>query len=85
MPLTIRLTRTGKKKCPRYRVVATDSRNPRDGRYLEILGSYDPTKAADEAQIDMEAVRRWVDKGAQLSPTVRTLIRSRKVEEAAAE
>jgi small subunit ribosomal protein S16 len=85
MPLTIRLTRTGTKKRPRYRVVATDSRNPRDGRYLEILGSYDPTKDAAEAKLDLEALRRWIDKGAQVTPTVKTLLRKRGAEQVAAE
>jgi len=85
MPLTIRLTRTGTKKRPYYRVVATDSRNPRDGRYIEILGSYDPTKDAAEAKLDMAAVKRWIDKGAQVTPTVKTLLQKQKVQEAAAE
>ena len=85
MPLTIRLTRTGTTKRPRYRIVATDSRNPRDGRYIEILGSYDPTKDAAEAKLDMEAVNRWIEKGAQVSPTVKTLLKKQKVEAPAAE
>ncbi|MDP3939961.1 MAG: 30S ribosomal protein S16 [Deltaproteobacteria bacterium] len=85
MPLTIRLTRTGTKKRPRYRVVATDSRNPRDGRYIEILGSYDPTKDAAEATLDLAAVQRWIDKGAQVTPTVKTLMQKQKVEAPSAE
>ena len=75
MPVTIRLTRRGAKKNPHYRLVAADSRDSRDGRFLEILGSYDPTKDPKEASLDGEAVRKWISRGATLSPTVRSLLK----------
>jgi small subunit ribosomal protein S16 len=75
MAVKIRLTRTGGKKNPHYRLVATDSRNPRDGRFIEILGSYDPTKDAGEAKVNVEAVRKWLSRGAEVSPTVNSLLR----------
>jgi small subunit ribosomal protein S16 len=74
MAVTIRMTRTGGKKEPHYRLVAVDSRSPRDGKFLEILGSYDPTKDAKEARIKAEAVQKWLSRGAQVSPTVRSLL-----------
>lgn len=75
MPVTIRLTRKGAKKRPHYRLVAADSRNPRDGRFLEILGSYDPAKDAKEAKLNGEAVRKWLSRGATVSPTVKSLLK----------
>ncbi|MCP4004621.1 MAG: 30S ribosomal protein S16 [bacterium] len=80
----VRLYRTGAKKRPSYRIVAIDSRKKRQGRVLELLGTYDPIK--DSAVVlRQEALDRWIGKGAQLSDTVASLIRRKKREEAAAE
>jgi len=71
----IRLTRLGAKKRPFYRVIATDSRSPRDGRFLEQLGYYDPMKTPHEVKLDLERVDHWLSVGAQPSDTVGRLIK----------
>ena len=70
----LRLQRYGKNKAPFYRVVATDSRNPRDGRFIEIIGTYHPI-AAEEAQlkINEELALKWLKNGAQPTDTVKSL------------
>ena len=70
----LRLQRYGKNKAPFYRVVATDSRNPRDGRFIEIIGTYHPI-AAEEAQIKIneELALKWLKNGAQPTDTVKSL------------
>jgi small subunit ribosomal protein S16 len=75
MPVKIRLTRKGTKKRPFYRIIATDSESPRDGKFLEVLGYYDPFKDQDQAQIDKDRVEKWVKKGAKISETVSSLLR----------
>ena len=75
MPVKIRLARFGAKKKPFYRIVATDSRSPRDGRFLEILGTYDPRNKAGGLNLDLEAIQGWLTKGAEVTETVRKLIR----------
>ncbi|MFQ5717028.1 MAG: 30S ribosomal protein S16 [Nitrospinales bacterium] len=75
MAVVIRLTRRGAKKRPFYRVVATDSRNPRDGRFIEILGTYDPLKETDGIKIDSEKTLGWISNGAKPSKTVAALIK----------
>ena len=72
----IRLTRSGSKKRPFYRIVAADSRSPRDGKFLEILGYYDPRKKPHVLEVDRERVQDWVNKGAQTSERVEKLISS---------
>ena len=72
--LTIRLTRVGSKKRPRYRVVAIESGVSRDGRFLELLGHYNPGAEPEVLNVDYERVSYWTSKGARLSDTVRTLI-----------
>ncbi len=75
----LRLTRKGAKKKPFYRVVASDSRAPRDGRFIEQLGYYDPMKAPKVIKLDLERVDYWISKGAQPTDTVASLIeRARK-------
>lgn len=74
MPVTIRLRRTGTTKRPAYRVVVTDSRSPRDGRFIEILGHYSPLTEPPTVSIDRAKVEAWIKKGAQPSNTVRRLI-----------
>jgi small subunit ribosomal protein S16 len=75
----IRLTRGGAKKRPHYRIVAIDERSQRDGRPLEFLGTYTPTSDPEKFDIKVDRFDAWVVKGAQPSPTVRSLIkRARK-------
>ena len=80
----IRLTRAGAKKRPYYRIVAIDDRRQRDGRPLEFLGTYDPKTEPERVVIRSEAVDAWVKKGAQLSPTVKSLMRRARRQQAAA-
>jgi len=74
----IRLSRIGKKKHPFYRVVVTEKTRPRNGRFVEIVGTYDPQKKPATVQIDKERVEYWLGKGAQPSDTVRSLLRNPK-------
>ena len=75
MAVRIRLTRVGATKRPSYRVVAIDSRKPRDGRSLEILGYYDPLTDPATVQIDSDKLNAWIAKGAKPSDTVGKLMR----------
>jgi len=79
----IRLTRRGAKKRPFYRIVAIDERKQRDGRPLEFLGTYDPIPNPERLDIKVEKLESWLAKGAQMSPTVRTLLK-REAKRAAA-
>lgn len=74
MAVRLRLTRRGKKKQPTYRVVAADSRSPRDGRFIEIIGFYDPREEPSEIRIDNEKAVKWLRVGAQPSERVRKLL-----------
>ena len=74
MAVTIRLRRMGTTKRPAYRVVVADSRSPRDGRFLEVLGHYSPLTEPPTVAIDRAKVEAWIKKGAQPSNTVRRLI-----------
>ncbi len=76
--LTIRLSRIGKKKKPFYRVVVTESSRPRDGRFVEIVGTYDPLKKAEGVKLNAERIKHWISRGAQPSDTVRSFIRRQK-------
>ena len=73
MAVKIRLTRMGAKKKPFYRIVVADSRSPRDGRFIEILGNYDSTKEPAVINVDEEKAIDWMSKGAQPTDTVRSL------------
>lgn len=75
MAVHLRLTRAGRHKRPFYRVVAADSRKPRDGRYLEILGTYDTLKDPPLAELKPDRIHYWLSQGAQPSVTVRTVLR----------
>ncbi|MCL2592803.1 MAG: 30S ribosomal protein S16 [Defluviitaleaceae bacterium] len=75
MAVKIRLKRMGAKKAPFYRVVVADSRTPRDGKAIEEIGYYDPTKNPAEVKIDIEAAKKWLLNGAQPSDTVRDLLK----------
>ena len=74
MAVRIRLTRTGKKKQPTYRVVVADQRAPRDGRYIEQIGRYDPRPDPSVVEIDKERASYWLQHGAQPSDSVRKLL-----------
>jgi small subunit ribosomal protein S16 len=76
--LMIRLARFGKKKHPFYRMVVTEKTRPRNGRFVEIVGTYDPQKKPALVEMDSERVQYWLSKGAQPSDTVRSLIRKPK-------
>jgi small subunit ribosomal protein S16 len=76
--LTIRLARIGKKKHPYYRVVVTEKTRPRNGRFVEIVGTYNPQTNPAAVRLDSERVKYWIAKGAQPSDTVRSLIRNPK-------
>ena len=69
----IRLTRTGKKKAPSYRVIVADNRYPRDGRFIEEIGFYDPTADPSVVKIDTEKAKEWIAKGAKPTDTVAKL------------
>ena len=73
MAVKIRLNRLGAKKNPYYRIVVADSRAPRDGRFIEILGNYDPSKTPALVNVDEEKVLAWMSKGAKPTDTVRSL------------
>ena len=73
--LRIRLTRRGSKKDPHYRVVVTERSNPRDGRFNEIVGYYNPAMEPVRLHLELDRIDYWLQKGAQPSETVRTLIR----------
>ena len=75
MAVTIRLTRAGSKKVPFYRVVAADRRSPRDGRFIEQLGVYDPLRNPVEFRVDEQRLKHWLDNGALPSQTVGELMR----------
>lgn len=74
MAVKIRLMRLGAKKNPFYRVVVADSRSPRDGRFLDIIGTYDATKEPAVVEINEEKAMDWMNKGAQPTDTMRSLL-----------
>ncbi|MBQ4226283.1 MAG: 30S ribosomal protein S16 [Oscillospiraceae bacterium] len=74
MAVKIRLRRIGAKKAPFYRVVVADSRSPRDGRFIEEIGYFDPTKQPAVVKIDVEKAKQWIANGAQPTETVKSLI-----------
>ena len=74
----IRLRREGAKKQPSFRIVAADRESPRDGKFLEILGTFDPLKETDNFKVDLEKADSWIKKGAQPSRTVAALLKKAK-------
>ncbi len=74
MAVKIRLTRLGDKKTPFYRVVVADSRNARDGKYIEQIGTYNPLKNPAEIKIDADLAKKWISNGAQPTETAKTLL-----------
>jgi small subunit ribosomal protein S16 len=77
--LAIRLARYGKKKMPSYRVVVIDKRRPRNGRFVEIVGTYDPLKKPAQVNLKAERIRYWLGCGAQPSDTVRSFLEGQKI------
>ena len=75
MAVKIRLKRMGQKKAPFYRIVVADSRYPRDGRFIEEVGYYDPTKEPSVITVDKEKVEKWIASGAQPTDTVKALLK----------
>ncbi len=71
----IRLRRMGAKKAPYYRIVVADSRSPRDGRFIEEIGTYDPLSEANPLRVDLERAKYWIANGAQPTDTVRGLLK----------
>ena len=70
----LRLKRMGKKGAPFYRIVAADSRSPRDGRFIEQIGTYNPTKTEEKVTLDKELAKKWLSNGAQPTDTVRSIL-----------
>jgi small subunit ribosomal protein S16 len=80
MSVKIRLTRTGSNKQASYRVVVSDSKSPRDGRFIEIIGHYNPRVNPAEIVIDAEKLKLWVSKGAQPTDSVKMLMKTAGIE-----
>ena len=78
MAVSIRLRREGALNRPYYKVVVADSRSPRDGKFIEIIGTYDPKKTGHNSTLKMDRIEHWISKGAQPSDTVRSLIKKNK-------
>jgi small subunit ribosomal protein S16 len=75
MAVKIRLRRMGAKKKPFYRIIVADSRSPRDGRFIEEIGTYDPLKDPSEIKVDGEKVKSWIANGAQPTESVKALLK----------
>jgi small subunit ribosomal protein S16 len=85
MAVSIRLRREGAKNSPYYKVVVADRRSPRDGKFIEIIGTYDPKIPGRNSTLNIDRVEYWISKGAQPSDTVRSLIKKNKKAAATAE
>ena len=77
MAVSIRLTRGGAKKSPFYRIVVFDSRSPRDGKFLEVVGHFDPKTRPESIEVKLDRVKEWVEKGGQMTPAVKKLIKEK--------
>src|SRR5205823_14837486 len=84
MAVAIRLRREGALNRPYFKIVVTDKRSPRDGKFIEMVGTYDPKKAVNNSTLKLDRIEHWISKGAQPSDTVRSLIKKIKNPEAAA-
>ena len=84
MAVSIRLRREGNLNNPYYKVVVADARSPRDGKFIELVGNYDPKKAGDNSNIDLSRIDYWIQNGAQPSDTVRSIIKKARKQETAA-
>jgi small subunit ribosomal protein S16 len=79
MAVKLRLTRVGSKKNPIYRIVAADSRSPRDGKFLEIVGRYNPQTDPSTIEVDEDKVKAWLDKGARPTESVARLLKAKNI------
>ena len=79
MAVKIRLRRMGAKKSPFYRIVVADSRYPRDGRFIEEIGTYNPTVTPSEVKVDVEKAKQWIANGAQPTDTVKAILKKEGV------
>jgi len=79
MAVKIRLRRMGAKKAPFYRIVVADSRYPRDGRFIEEIGYYDPTKEPSVVKVDADKAKAWIANGAQPTDTVKAILKKNNV------
>ena len=79
MAVKLRLTRVGSKKNPIYRVVVADSRSPRDGRFIEIVGRYNPQTEPSTIELDEAKVKEWLSKGAQPTESVARLLKAKNI------
>ena len=80
MAVKIRLRRMGQKKAPFYRIVVADSRSPRDGRFIEDIGTYDPTKDPSEFKVDEDLAKKWLNNGAQPTEVVGKIFKAAGIE-----
>ncbi len=80
MAVKNRLRRMGQKKAPFYRIVVADSRSPRDGRFIEEIGTYDPTKDPSEFKVDEELAKKWLNNGAQPTEVVGKIFKAAGIE-----
>ena len=80
MAVKMRLRRMGQKKAPFYRIVVSDSRSPRDGRFIEEIGTYDPTKDPSEFKVDEELAKKWLNNGAQPTEVVGKIFKAAGIE-----
>jgi small subunit ribosomal protein S16 len=85
LAVKLRLTRVGSKKNPVYRIVAADSRSPRDGKFIEIVGRYNPQTDPSTIEFDEAKVKDWLSKGAQPSSAVQSLLKAKNFDSEAAE
>ncbi len=79
MAVKIRLRRMGAKKAPFYRIVVADSRYPRDGRFIEEIGTYNPTATPTEVKVDADKAKQWIANGAQPTDTVKAILKKEGV------
>ena len=79
MAVKIRLKRLGEKNSPFYRIIVADSRSPRDGRFIEEIGYYDPTKEPTVVSVDADKAKKWISQGAQPTDTVKTILKKNGV------
>jgi small subunit ribosomal protein S16 len=84
MAVSIRLRREGTTNRPYYKIVVADSRSPRDGKFIEIIGTYDPKKPGDNSTLKLERAEHWIGRGAQPSDTVRSILKKNRQRAAAA-
>lgn len=80
MAVKIRLKRMGQKKAPFYRIVVADARSPRDGKFIEEIGTYDPTKDPSEFKVNEEAAKKWLNTGAQPTEVVGKIFKAAGIE-----